>query len=104
MFEGRDQLKLKDKARNIKEKYIRYFPPLVVQRIPGDLTLIGVGREERCRGILRWLRRWGILVRRRLGWKLWLLIGRDCENYFVMYCLFVSAKYMRCNFSVNVVM
>ena len=25
-LEGRDQVKLKDKARNIKEKYIRYFP------------------------------------------------------------------------------
>ena len=26
MLEGRDQTKLKDKARNIKEKYIRYDP------------------------------------------------------------------------------
>ena len=30
IFEGRDQIKLKDKARNIKEKYIRYQYPLTV--------------------------------------------------------------------------
>jgi len=80
-LEGRDQAKLKDKARNIKEKYIRYFPSPHYAAGSGGLKANGVGREERCRRILQWLRHSGILRRRRLRWKLWLLIGRDFENY-----------------------
>jgi hypothetical protein len=42
MLEGRDQVKLKDKARNIKEKYIRYPPGCRLRHASG---VFGLGRS-----------------------------------------------------------